>query len=169
MSGESLIQIYFILRWDCFLENFKLKILPVKFYFHVHGNVKLWLQVWASFLFYQNNFYKRWALTRPDPSLLLTRSNNKRPTRLWPGYFLTRPEEIFFAPKGKKLKNLTFLGEIFKIQTQTINGWPDPTRVKNFWPGPITNFYQDWSWSLSSSYFSRFGVMMMGWMLESVD
>jgi len=23
-----------------------------------------------------------------------------------------------------------FLGEIFQIQTQTINGWPNPTRVK---------------------------------------
>jgi len=31
----------------------------------------------------------------------------------------------FFDPKGKKLKNLTFLGEIF--QTQTIDGLPDPT------------------------------------------
>jgi len=33
----------------------------------------------------------------------------------------------FFDPKGKKLKNLTFLGEIFQIQiqTQTIDGWPD--------------------------------------------
>jgi len=29
----------------------------------------------------------------------------------------------FFDPKGKKLKKLTFLGEIF--QTQTINGSPD--------------------------------------------
>jgi len=32
-----------------------------------------------------------------------------------------------------------FLGEIFQIQTKTINGWPYPTRVKNFWPGPITS------------------------------
>jgi len=68
---------------------------------------------------------------------------NKRPTRLQPKYFPTQPEEIFFDTKGKKLKILTFLGEIFQIQTQTINGRPDPshkklTRVKNFWPGPIT-------------------------------
>jgi len=34
----------------------------------------------------------------------------------------TQPEVIFFDPKGKKLKNLTFLGEIFQIQTQTISG-----------------------------------------------
>jgi len=33
-----------------------------------------------------------------------------------------------------------FLGKIFQIQTQTINGRPNPTRVKKiFWPGPITN------------------------------
>jgi len=71
---------------------------------------------------------------------------NKRPTRLWPGFFLTQPEEIFFEPKGKKLKNLALLVEIF--QTQTINGWPNLTRpkpqkinstwVKKFWPKPIT-------------------------------
>jgi len=28
--------------------------------------------------------------------------------------------------EGKKIENLTFLGEIF--QTQTINDWPDPTQ-----------------------------------------
>jgi len=39
--------------------------------------------------------------------------------------------------RGKKLKNLMFLGEIFQIQSQTINGWPDPSH-KKFWPGPIT-------------------------------
>jgi len=27
---------------------------------------------------------------------------NRRPTRLWPGYFLTRLEEIFFAQREKK-------------------------------------------------------------------
>jgi len=61
---------------------------------------------------------------------------NKKLTRLIPGYFLTRPEDIFFNPKQKKLKNLTFLEEIFQIQTQTTNGWPDPTWVKNFDPNP---------------------------------
>jgi len=30
---------------------------------------------------------------------------NKRPTRLWPGYFLTQPEEIFWS-HGKKFENL---------------------------------------------------------------
>jgi len=61
---------------------------------------------------------------------------NKRPTCCRPRYFLTRPEDIFFDPKGKKLKNLKFLGEIFQIQMA------DPTWVKKFWPGPITA-YQD--------------------------
>jgi len=62
----------------------------------------------------------------PDPSLLLTRSK----TRLWPRYFLTRPWRDLFDPKGKKLKNLTLLGENFQIQTQTINGWPNPSHQK---------------------------------------
>jgi len=61
---------------------------------------------------------------------------NKRPTCLRPRYFLTQPEEIIFDPKGKILKNLTFLGEIFQIQTQTINGWPDPTRPDPTQPEP---------------------------------
>jgi len=65
----------------------------------------------------------------PDPTrAYFLPAVNKRPTRLWPGYFPTWPEAIFFDPKGKKLKNLTFLGEIFGILTKTINVWPDPTR-----------------------------------------
>jgi len=40
-----------------------------------------------------------------------------------------------------------FLGEIFQTQTQTIDGWPDPSHKKltrpdpgqNFGPGPITS------------------------------
>jgi len=73
----------------------------------------------------------------PDPTrAYFWHAVNKRPTRLWPGYYSTRSEEIFFDPKEKKL---TFLGEIFQILTQTINGWPDPTQVKNIWPRPITS------------------------------
>jgi len=80
--------------------------------------------------------HKKW----PDPSLLLTR-RNKMLTRLWPGYFSTRPKEIFLTRREKKWK-------IFQIQTQTINGWPDPTQPnpqkidptrsgsKNFDPDP---------------------------------
>jgi len=43
-----------------------------------------------------------------------------------------------FWPKGKKLKNLGFLVEIFQTQTRTKDGWHDPTWVKNFCPGHIT-------------------------------
>jgi len=65
----------------------------------------------------------------PDPiRTYFWHAVNKRQTRLWPGYFLIRPEDIFFDPKGKKLKNLTFLGENFQIHTQTKDGWPDPTQ-----------------------------------------
>jgi len=42
---------------------------------------------------------ERWALTRLNSSILLSRSK-KRQTPPWPGYFLTRPEVIFFDPKG---------------------------------------------------------------------
>jgi len=49
---------------------------------------------------------------QPDPSLIWS-AVNKKPTRLWPWYFLTWPDEIFFYPKGKKLKNLRFLGGNF--------------------------------------------------------
>jgi len=65
---------------------------------------------------------------------------NKRLTRLRPTYFLTQPEEIFFDPKGKKLKKLIFLREIFQIQTHTINGWPDLTRATKNWPNPGQKF-----------------------------
>jgi len=34
----------------------------------------------------------------------------KRPTRLWPGYFLTQPKDIFFDPKGKNWKFGIFRG-----------------------------------------------------------
>jgi len=67
----------------------------------------------------------------PDPTrAYFWLAVNKGPTRLRPGYFLTQPEAIFFDPKQKKLKNTAFLGEIFKIQPQTINGWPDPCHKK---------------------------------------
>jgi len=51
---------------------------------------------------------------------------NKRMSRRWPGNFLIRPKDIFFDSKGKKLKNLTFLGEIFPNQTQIIDGCLGP-------------------------------------------
>jgi len=38
---------------------------------------------------------------------------NKRLTRLLPGYFLTRPEEIFLIQREKIEKLDIFIGEIF--------------------------------------------------------
>jgi len=55
-----------------------------------------------------------WDEAWPDPTRAYFWSAvNMRPTRLWPGYFLTQSEEIFLARR-----------EIFRIQTQIINGWP---------------------------------------------
>jgi len=62
------------------------------------------------------------------------------PTRayLWPD------PKIFFWPEGEKIENWTFLGEIFHEwltrpnPTRATKNWPDMTRIKNFWPGPIT-------------------------------
>jgi len=73
----------------------------------------------------------------PNPNILL---NNK--------VLFDPTQRYFFWPEGKKIEKFDVLGEIFQIQTLTINGWPeptratknwpDPTRVKIFWPGPIT-------------------------------
>jgi len=46
-----------------------------------------------------------WVVMGPDPTqAYFWPAENKRLTRLWPGYFLTRPEEIFFVPEGKNWK-----------------------------------------------------------------
>jgi len=42
------------------------------------------------------------------------------------------PKRFFLTRCEKRFKNLDFLGEIF--QTQTKGDWPDPTRIRNFWP-----------------------------------
>jgi len=49
---------------------------------------------------------------------------NKMPTHILPGYFLTRPDEIFLTQKEKNWK-FGILGEI--LQTQRQLAWP-----KNF-------------------------------------
>jgi len=36
-----------------------------------------------------------------------------------------------------------FLGEIFQILTQTINDWPNPTRVKKFEPDQSLQLISD--------------------------
>jgi len=64
----------------------------------------------------------------PDPTqAYFSTAVNKSQTRLWPKYFLTQPDVIFLNQRGKRLKNLEFLGEIF--QTQTKDGWLDVTRA----------------------------------------
>jgi len=74
----------------------------------------------------------------PDPIWAYFRlAVNKRLTRIWPRYFLTQLEEIFFWPERKKNDNFVILKEIVHTHTQTKDGWPDPSQVKNFWPGPI--------------------------------
>jgi len=67
----------------------------------------------------------------PDPTrAYFWPAVNKRPTQV-----LFDPTwRDFFWPEGEKLKKLTFLGEIFQIKTQTIDGWPDPTRAAKNWP-----------------------------------
>jgi len=52
--------------------------------------------------------------------------------RSQPGYFLTRPNEIFLTWRGKIWKIWGFLWEIF--QTQTKDGWPNTTRATKNWP-----------------------------------
>jgi len=61
---------------------------------------------------------------------------NKGQTRLWPLYFLTQTENILFDPKGKKLKSLGFLVEIFQTQPNLIQ---TPKKNDVSQPGPITN------------------------------
>jgi len=71
----------------------------------------------------------RWALTRPEHTFEFWPAINKRLTR-WPGFdlgiFWPKPIRFFWTRKGKKLKNLGFLGKSFQIQTQIKDGWPDP-------------------------------------------
>jgi len=81
----------------------------------------------------------------PDPTrAYFWPTANKRPACLWPKYFLTRPEEIFFYPKGKKLKNLGFSGGNFPnpYSNQRRLTRPHPSNKKltqrkpghKFWP-----------------------------------
>jgi len=108
------------------------------------------------------HFWPRYFLTWPKENFLTWRENirdgpwpnltrayfwptvNKRPTRLWPGYFPTQLEQFFLTRREKNWKIDILRG---KFQNSNLNQkcltWPepqkiDPTRVKKFWPGPIT-------------------------------
>jgi len=63
----------------------------------IHDSLKYWF---AKSPFLLNSIDGSW----PDPTQTCFWSVNKRPTRLWPGYFLAKPEEIFFEPKWKNWK-----------------------------------------------------------------
>jgi len=84
----------------------------------------------------------------PDPTqAYFWPAVNKRLTQLRPGYFLTRPEAIFLTRREKKMKNLTFLGVIFQIQTQTINGLyptrPKPQKIDLTQPGSLVSYNKE--------------------------
>jgi len=96
--------------------------------------IKIWFS-WKSFFCNKQCRDGPWT----NPSTLLS------PTRLWPGYFLTRPQEIFFGAEWKKIEIFgIFRGNfpnpnpnhkwLARPEQQKI----DPIWVKNFWPGPIT-------------------------------
>jgi len=71
----------------------------------------------------------------PDPTqAYFWPAINKRPTRLWLGYFLTQPEEIFFWPEGKKMEKFDsfrghFLNPNLKWLSQTVPSYKKLTRT----------------------------------------
>lgn len=69
----------------------------------------------------------------PWPNLFRP-TGNKGLTRLWPGYFFTLPNVIFFDPHGK---NWDFRGKFFQNQRCLT---PIRPRSKIYWTGPITTF-----------------------------
>jgi len=74
--------------------------------------------------------------TRPDPTRAYFWPAVKRPTWLWPGYFPTRPEAIFFIWREKNEKFDVFRGN---FQNSNPNHkWltrPDPSHKKLTRPG----------------------------------
>jgi len=95
-----------------------------------YKDAELWFIIWMKPTFIRVNvFHGNFSIIEMAPNL--TRAYfwpkvNERPTCLWSGYFLIQLDEIFY-PKGKKLKNLEFLGEIF----QTKDGWPNLTHLEH--------------------------------------
>jgi len=58
------------------------------------------------------------------------RAVNKRPTHLWPGYFLSQPNDIFLTRRGKKSKNLGLLRGNFPNPNQRCLTRHDPSSKK---------------------------------------
>jgi len=72
----------------------------------------------------------------PDPTrTYFWPAVKKRPTLLWPGYFLIWPNDIFLTRRAKNWKIECFKGKFSKSIPKP--KMADPTRVKIFWPGPI--------------------------------
>jgi len=63
---------------------------------------------------------------------------NKRPTQLWRGYFLIQPKNIFLTRRAKNWE-IRDSGENF--QTQTKDGWPNPSSKNLTWPNPSQKFF----------------------------
>jgi len=116
----------------------------------------------------QPKYYPTWvkkvlAQTRdvhwPDPNILLTRSKEIRSQPIF-----DPTQSRFFDPKGKKLKNLGFLREIFL--TQTKDGWPDPTHcISTSNPTNIISF-EVAKLFISSVLFNRFHEILSHSMVE---
>jgi len=64
-------------------------------------------------------------------------------TYLWPGYFLTQPEEIFFIQREKNWKIWHFMGNFLNPNHRWLT-WPDSTQATKNWPGPITWIRRPW-------------------------
>jgi len=101
---------------------------------------------WIKYVKGKNKIYSPWAsrylphgyaLTRPNPSILLT-CRKMRLTRLWPRYFLTWPEEIFLIRRGKNWKFGIFRGNFQNPDPkQKMADLTQPEQLKN-WCDPIT-------------------------------
>jgi len=93
---------------------------------------------------------------------------NERLTRLWPGYFLTQPEEIFFHLKGKKIEKIY----IFRGNFPNLNSnhkWltrPDPTQATKNWP-KLGQKFLTWARSIFCCLgWVEFSIFGLGWGLE---
>jgi len=120
----NLVQLYRLIQFQWMANTFIIKSPSIE----VYGHCRLLLpnlRVPSSFFGNQrlkNCWHVQGYCTRdgpwPDQSLLLTQEN-KRPTRLWPRYFLTRPKDIFWPEWNrsmweKKMVKKCVLKRLFK-------------------------------------------------------
>jgi len=123
--------------WITFINHFKSQIMGI-FIYILESDAKdssfqfeTYLQIWKIPLFSYFPGDGPW----PDlTQAYFWSSVNKRPTRLWPGYFVIWLEEIFFWPEVKKIDKF----DIFRGNFPNPNPnhkWltrPNPTLVKKF-------------------------------------